>query len=375
MSVRARDGFYHIDFRWRGKRYRLSTAIPDTQENENFVKDWNATIRREIGMGTFQIEAHFPKLAAAKPAPGTFKDAAEAWLKAHKSAWAEWTYRKHRDNLQSRVYPKIGNLPKMGIKPVQLRQLRSDIIEEGKRIGGKLSNRSVNRIMTPVLAIFNELFADGEIESNPAARVTKLKEKRIAEIDPFTDQELARLFETAKKHSKWYYPYVRNLFESGFRLEEHNGLQWQHINLAIGVVQIREVMALRKLKPPKTEHAIRDAEMTDGMRQCYIEQKSRSYLKGKFVWVTTRGHPIDVSNFRAAIWEPLLKKAKLRYRWPNQARHTFATRHISTNTDPTWIAKQMGTSLQQLFESYTAEFSRLRGHVRGHAPKKLGVKY
>lgn len=83
-----------------------------------------------------------------------------------------------------------------------------------------------------------------------------------------------KLFKAAKEHFNWYYPYVRNLFESGFRLEEHHGLQWPRVNIPTRVVQIREVMALHKLKPPKTDHAIRDAEMTDGMAQCYREQKN-----------------------------------------------------------------------------------------------------
>ena len=75
------------------------------------------------------------------------------------------------------------------------------------------------------------------------------------------------------------------------------------------------------------------------------------------------------SNFRADIWVPLLEKAGLDYRYPNQARHTFATKHIIAGFDPRWIANQMGTSLEMLFETYTAAF-RVRGHVDGHASKK-----
>jgi integrase len=81
----------------------------------------------------------------------------------------------------------------------------------------------VNRLMQPVKAIFNELFADGEITVNPAIRLGKLKEKRIAEIDPFADEEVKVLI---KKVMPWYRPYTEFLFESGFRPKEAMGLKW-----------------------------------------------------------------------------------------------------------------------------------------------------
>jgi integrase len=351
-----------MDFRWRGKRYRISTGIPDRDENEKFVRDWDATIRREIALGTFQLKNHFPQLEPVAPSDKrTVKDDCEAWLKAHKNSWAEWTYRKHRDNLESRIYAKIGDKITRELKPIDLRLLRESIIEEGKvKGGGKLSNRRVNRIMLPLTATINELFDDGELEANPAARVKKLKEKRIAEIDPFSDEELEVIFKTADRHWPWYSDYIRNLFASGFRLEEHNGQIWSLVNFVTQTIQIREVRTLEKQKDPKTEFALRDAIMTKEMIPCYKRQKARSYLKHEFVWVTETGEPIDVSKFRANVWVPLIKKTGLRYRYPNQARHTFATKHIAAGEDPTWIAKQMGTSLEQVFGTYTAEFDRRR---------------
>jgi integrase len=361
LSVRRRDGFWHIDFKWR-KRYRVSTGIPDRDENEKFVRDWDATIRREIALGTFQLKNHFPKLEPIVPDnEKTVRESCEDWLKAHKNSWAEWTWRKHRDNLAARIYPKIGDKLTREVKPVDLRLLREAIIAEGKIRGeGKLSNRRVNRIMLPVTAMFNELFEDGELDRNPAARVPKLKEKRIAEIDPFHDEELEVIFKIADQHWPWYSDYIRNMFASGFRLEEHNGQMWPLVNFVTQTIQIREVRVLGKQKVPKTEFALRDAEMTEEMEPCYQRQKARSYLKYKFVWVTEEGSPIDVSNFRSRVWEPLIKKAEIRYRYPNQARHTFATKHIAAGDDPTWIAKQMGTSLEMLFGTYTAEFDRRR---------------
>jgi integrase len=155
-----------------------------------------------------------------------FAAAASEWLECHKQSWAEWTYTKFKQSLDGRIIPKIGNKRIDEITAKDLRLLREAIIAEGKIGGGRLANRSVNWIIQPVKAMFNELHADGEIESDPAARLGKLKEKRIAEIQPFSMAERKALLE---KIHQCYQPLVRFLFESGFRLNEAFGLRWKNV--------------------------------------------------------------------------------------------------------------------------------------------------
>lgn len=124
--------------------------------------------------------APLPSFEKAIKPVGTrsFKDAGTTWLESHKGTWAEWTYRKFRDDLQKRIYPELGSVLVPEITPLMLRQFRQKLIERPRQNGrGRLSNRTINRIMQPVKAIFFELFADGEISINPAARLTRLKQK------------------------------------------------------------------------------------------------------------------------------------------------------------------------------------------------------
>jgi integrase len=211
--------------------------------------------------------------------------------------------------------------------------------------------------MQPVKAIFNEMFADGEISVNPAGRLGRFKEKRIAEIDPFSDQEVKELLRAVDGR---YKSYVEFLFESGFRPNEAMGLKWTHVNLTTSILSVREGRVLGKDKDPKTEAAIRDVEITSGMMRALRRQRAISYLAHDYVFVTETGEPLDVSNFRARVWEPALKKAGLKYRYPYQARHTFATKTVAQGRDSLWIANQMGTSLQMLFKHYAVYFQRKR---------------
>src|SRR3982751_6883787 len=111
--------------------------------------------------------------------------------------------------------------------------------------------------------MFNEAFMDGDLAVNPAARIARMPEKRTAEIDPFTDDELAAILKTAEKNRRWrwYREYIRHGYESGFRLEESNGLKWPRVDLAARLARIREVRTLRQTKDPKTVNAARDAEI------------------------------------------------------------------------------------------------------------------
>ena len=76
--------------------------------------------------------------------------------------------------------------------------------------------------------------------------------------------------------------------------------------------------------------------------------------------MTETGQPLDVKNFTYRIREPALKKAEIKYRYPYQARHTFAMKSIREGRGPIWIANQMGTSLETLFEHYAVYFRKIR---------------
>jgi hypothetical protein len=66
---------------------------------------------------------------------------------------------------------------------------------------------------------------------------------------------------------------------------------WPQVDLVSDVYSVRKVVTLRKLKDPKTENAARDVDITPGMKRWLVEQKSRSFLPYKYVWVTEKGRP------------------------------------------------------------------------------------
>ena len=55
------------------------------------------------------------------------------------------------------------------------------------------------------------------------------------------------------------------------------------------------------------------------------------------------GKPWETSEqIRRSAWQPLLKKAGVRYRYPYQTRHTYASMLLSKGENMLWVANQMG---------------------------------
>ncbi len=77
MPIRIRRGFIYLDFRYRGRRLRPSTQLAVTPENIKFAEDWAATIRREIHLGIFKLDNHFPHYRFShREESGNFAEAA-----------------------------------------------------------------------------------------------------------------------------------------------------------------------------------------------------------------------------------------------------------------------------------------------------------
>lgn len=45
---------------------------------------------------------------------------------------------------------------------------------------------------------------------------------------------------------------------------------------------------------------------------------------------------------RKTVWQPALKRAQVRYRYPYQTRHTFPSALLSAGENPVWVASMMG---------------------------------
>ncbi len=61
---------------------------------------------------------------------------------------------------------------------------------------------------------------------------------------------------------------------------------------------------------------------------------------------------INSARVAERFFQSFLKKLNIRYRGPNQARHTFASRLLTTGAPERWIMREMGHTSIMMFEKH-----------------------
>ena len=138
-SVRTRKetGLLFLDFRYKGRRSREQTSLPDTAENRKRLAKALRRIEQQIADGTFDYRSTFPapseKDDAAAEANATARQAAktvrpsalpasatdspsfrtfiEQWVREHTVEWRRSHLRTLRSTIDSHLLPAFGERP------------------------------------------------------------------------------------------------------------------------------------------------------------------------------------------------------------------------------------------------------------------------
>ena len=138
------------------------------------------------------------------------------------------------------------------------------------------------------------------------------------------------------------------------RTSEMVGLQWPSIDWLKSQMAVREAVVRGERKVTKTNQ-VRLVKLNSRAVTALVAQKQHTYLGGAEVFLDHRyGTPwVDERAFRRSYWTPALKAVGVRYRPPNNARHTFATMLLMSGQTPGYAAKQMGHSVELFLHTYS----------------------
>ena len=209
---------------------------------------------------------------------------------------------------------------------------------------------------------FNYALDEGYIRKNPCVRLAIPKnEDKTAKVDPFTDEEIRQILETAKGSMKAIFQLG---LSTGLRRGELLGLEVRYINLSSGAVDVQ--ITQKKVKkfggveghkrvtifePPKTKSSIRtvpvpSALLEDLQKHLKNEEKKHFELGVPFseqsLFFTSEAcTPFDGKNITTA-WQRLLKRAGVRYRSFHNIRHTYATKLFEARVPLITISHLLG---------------------------------
>lgn len=403
-GIELRCDSLRINFSYRGQRCRETlTGLAPTKANAKFAANKLATIKHEIATNTFDYAAHFPEskkallFSGARASRKTVEEAVKEWLEIKKAKTMPSTYANYRSKALTHVVPKFGKL--------RLQEINLTMIEHWRaRELGHLKNKTINEIMIVLRGVLKAAKADRIIEYNPSEDADNLKTVSV-DPDPFTRAEIEKILKTPTHRQQEINMIEFNIW-SGLRVSELIALAWEDIDLLKGIAKVQRANVKGKYKIPKTSGSVREVELLAPAIEALQRQKAITFmLKAKQVEIiqddkktTTKeslrfiflnsntGEPhANDNSVRDRFFSSHLKKAGVRYRGPNQARHTFASQMLTNLVPKEWIAKQMGHTSIRTLEKHYAKWIRedapgmaqivnqMLGFAEGKKAKNLGA--
>lgn len=333
-----------IDFYYRNARCRERLKLAPTPRNLRWAENLLGRIRDEIARGTFDYAAHFPDSKRARKLvakPATLDDLATVltrWLAMKKPELEHSTYAGYERIVDNILVPRIGKDRLRDFDRIAVKALVATFPEE-------TSAKRINNVLGPLRGALDEAVNDELIASNP---LTGFRVKRRAtveepeEVDPFSPEEVRAILAACDLDQ--IRNYVQFAVASGLRTSELIALCWSDVDLKAGTVRVRRAWVMGKMKVPKTKSGRRTVELVKPALEALKAQRALTGLAGEFVFHDPRTGARWGSDqsFRAGEWRRALVKAGVRYRYPYQMRHTFASQALSAGENVMWVAKQMG---------------------------------
>lgn len=330
-GVRAVGGAIQIDFTYRGRRRRERLRIEPTKSNLKFAAQLKARIEHEIALGTFDYAKTFPgskhavTLARDVGAVTLVKDLIRDWLRIIEPEVERETFSKYWDDARAWQAGEIGKRPIGAVRRDEVRQRLGEL---------KLSVKRLNNLLIPLRGAFKLATERGVIAENPILGLELRRPATLDEdedIDPFTPEEIAKL-DGAPLGEMWSF-----WAATGLRTGELIALRWEDVEQG----RLRVVRARRqgREKAPKTRAGVRHVRLLPpallALRR--VPRVSESV----FVNPNT-GRPFHSDKPVRELFGRVCAQLGVRYRYPYQLRHTFASLSLSVGENPLWVARQMG---------------------------------
>jgi integrase len=357
VKVRQRDGAWwvFIDYKGQRKAKRVGTG----REGKKAAELAATKIAARLAEGG-PITLDPPKPAAKSP---SFSAIAEEWLLKYPALHAirPATLDNYRSFTKRHLLPALGHLPITDITAVTI----EDFIEAKRAPGGSirfqgkaLSDASLRTGLLTLRLILQRAVRTKRIPANPMHEVDWRGMPRMEHVDPFTGAELRAILKAAREHDADFATLLHVWMQCGIRAGEACGLQWQDLDLGAGTALVRRTWSRQRLGPTKTGHERRVsilhpiADDVPDWRPGATEA-SRSVVAGLHhftvrplddpeAFVFGRGKIPLASMELHRRWRRVLLAAKVRYREPEQLRHTFASTLLSRNAPLLYVQGQGG---------------------------------
>jgi integrase len=365
-----------IQFTFMGRR-RERLRLSPTSENIKYCIAKRQSIMNRITLGKFGLEEYEEEFPDSKwlkqmkhTLPGTIRHHISEALTEKKEIFTKVTNRCYGTAIKGLLETKTSKHPlKWGdLKP---KELTPEMIEEFVR--QQQAQRRVSKTIRNKLIPLRNMYRKLKIVPGPCDLVVierpqweLVREMTLEEIDPFDVDEMRAILNAA---SGALLNMVRFWYSQGLRNAEIFGVAWEDIDFVHGTIRIRRGWTEDELGVPKTG-GLRTIPLMPQALRALRDQKQYTFALppvdcskfgfGELSFVFRRNEQNDPwtrdQQFSTRVWRRLLKMAGVRYRYPNQLRHVFASMCISAGENEKWLAEMLGHKTVEMLRNHYAKY-------------------
>jgi len=355
-----------ITFMYNGVRCRERLALKPTPANLKRAEQHRGAVLHAIAEGTFDYATTFPgsknagKFVVKQGEIIKAGDYLDKWLDRQKSQLKASSYNGYRKIVNGYLLPWFADSALSSIK-------KKDVREKLEQL--EVGNKTLGNIQSVLRAALSDALEDELIEANPLVGWAYSKmgpPKEVDDIDPFSREEQESILGAAAGQAK---NLIQFALWTGLRTSELVALDWTDIDFVRGTVFITKAITqqAKNAEAPKTTAGRRQVKLLGGALAALQDQKRLTFLKGCEVFQNpqTLERWAGDQPIRKTMWQHVLKKAGVRYRYPYQTRHTYASMMLSAGEHPMWVAKQMGhtdwTMIARRYGKWMPDADKLAG--------------
>tara|TARA_X000001388_G_scaffold60537_1_gene45927 strand:+ start:15967 stop:17205 length:1239 start_codon:yes stop_codon:yes gene_type:complete len=355
-----------INFTFKGVRCRELLKVPVTKPNIKYAANLLGEIQNKIERETFRYADYFPTSSKLKIFGGAVDRGKvvgaylEDYLAAVRKRGLSPSTIKGYDKLSTSL-SELHPIPVTELSPALLKKF---VLKSGN------SPKTLRNKFSFLRTALAEAVTDGLVSTNPidGVKLSNYVEKNNKvdldgdheDIDPFTPAEVEAIYKHCRPEEL---NIVELVFNTGMRPSEWSALKWDEIDFVHKTLVVKAAIVHNEMKGPKSRAGKRSLPLNVAALTALNRQKQLSFLARGFVFPKNLNigpelpngelNRVNPDSFRKHKWSRILTAAGVRYRYPYQMRHTFATRHISEGMNLWQLANWMGhSSPEMLFRHY-----------------------
>ncbi len=273
------------------------------------------------------------------------------WLISKKLIVKESTYIRYKNTIENHIKPELGKYPINKISTELVESFIANKLQNGKKSGGGLSNKSISDIVVIIKETFKFAQSHGEIINCTFSRLTIRKttnEMRV--LSATEEQKLISVISNDIDRCKLG---ILICLYTGIRIGELCALKCKNISIADRTLKIETTMqrlqcddinCASKTKiivtDPKTYNSVRVIPLPD-----FLLEKMMPFITIPNAYLLS-GNSIDIveprtmqNRFKSYLKEGMISDANF-----HSLRHTFATRCVEVGFDVKTLSEILGHS-------------------------------